>query len=272
MSDELHDTIDDTGVKAAFEGYGADPGGEVRVDASAIAGAGRRRVRRNRVLAGAAGVAVVVGGIAIIPNLAGQSGAPAQIAAGGELPSTGRDANKLFGEAWGKTEGGVKTGGPGAELGRTLAGKLTSQPQFLDAAWQPGPDGKASVEWALLTWADGTKAAEGLLVANDDPIYIAVYPAPYTTCGTADTDGGRSCEVRQVKGKGWLKVVRTAPGKDAKVNVSLQRMDGDNTGRMYGFSVTGGAITKAALAGSRSPMGTLPVDVQAISDALLALP
>jgi hypothetical protein len=215
----------------------------------------------------------VVGGIAIVPNLGGHADHSTQVAAGGSLPSTGRDANVLFREAWGKQEGDVKSGGAGAGLGATFATALGGdQPEFLDSAWQPGPGGHGRAEWALLTWVKDGKAAEGLLVANDSPIYTAVYPAPYTVCGTVDKDSGRTCDVREMAGKGWLKIVSSGSGKDAKLNASLQRVDGKKLGRMYGFSVSGGAITKAGLAAGRSPLGSLPATGTAISDALLALP
>jgi hypothetical protein len=275
MADELHDIIDDSDVEAAFDGYRADPGGEVRVDAAAIAGAGRRRVRRHRIAVGVGGVAVIVAGIATVPNLGGGShpDRSSQVAAG-ELPSTGRDAGALFGEAWGKREGGVKSGGGGEELGRKLAASLTGdQPKYLDAGWQPSPEGGGkSAEWALLTWVKGSQAAEGLLVASDNPVYVAVFPPVYQSCGATDEDGGRTCAVRKVDGEGWLKVVRGASGKAAELKISLQRMDGNHTGRMYGLSLSGGAVTKAGLADGRTALGTLPADEKAISDALLALP
>ncbi|MDQ1644637.1 MAG: hypothetical protein QOJ50_821 [Cryptosporangiaceae bacterium] len=275
MSDELHDTIDDTGLRSAFDGYRADPGGDVRIDAAAIAGAGRTRVRRNRAVGGVAGVAVLVAGAVTVPALLGghdRGGQGITVAAGG-LPSTGRNASDLFAEAKGKQEGDVKAGGDGAKLGATFAAGLGSaQPGYLDAGWQPAKSGTGSVRWALLTWAKDGKAAEGLLSADDHPVFIAVFPPPYRTCTEADKNGGRTCEVHEVTGKGWLKIVHSKTGDPAKVTATFLRMDGKKIGTQYAFALSGGAATKVPLAGGRTELGALPVSENAVTDALTALP
>jgi hypothetical protein len=276
MSDELHDTIDDTGIRTAFDGYRADPGGDVRVDAAAIAGAGRKRVRRNRAVGGVAGVAVLVAGAVTVPALLGGDRDRADhgiTVAAGPLPSTGRNASDLFAEAKGKQEGDVKAGGDGAKLGAAFAAGLgDAQPGYLDAGWQSAKAGTGSVRWALLTWAKDGKAAEGLLSADDHPVFIAVFPPPYRTCTEADKNGGRTCEVREVAGKGWLKIVRSKAGDPAKVTATLLRTDGKKIGTQYSFTESGGAATKVPLAGGRTELGSLPVPEKAVTDALTALP
>jgi hypothetical protein len=229
---ELHDSIDDSSVKSAFAGYRADPGGEVRVDASAIAGAGRRRVRRNRILTGVTGVAaaaVLITGFATMQPLGGERADRVSPAAGGDLPSTGRSAATLFAEAWGKQDGEVKPGGSAEELSKKfLAGLDGNRPAYADTGWQDG------ARWALFTWTKDGQAAEGLLMANDAPVYVAIYPPPYQTCTAVDEQDGRKCTVREVKDKGWLKVIRNADGKPAELKVSLQRVSDKASGRCTG--------------------------------------
>jgi hypothetical protein len=269
MSDEAQDTIE---VKSAFEAYRTDPGGDVRVDAAAIAGAGRRRLRRIRVAGGAAGVAVLAAGALVVPHLAGGRHEPSDrsvIAAGASLPSTGRPAIELFTRAPGSRGSDIRSGGDGAALGTRFATGLdAAQPTFLDPGWQPGDGGKARIRWALLTWVKDGKAAEALVYADSSPAFIAIFPPPYRSCSQTDQAGGRRCEVREVKGKGWLKITGAKDGDPAKLVVSLMR----RTGTYYTAYVTGGAATSAPLAEGRKPLGSLPVSEKAVTDALTALP
>jgi hypothetical protein len=275
MSNELQDSIDDSGVKSAFESYRADPGGDIRMDTEAITSAGRRRQRRHQILSSAAGVvavAAVVGGIAVAPHLLGQGDERSQVATAPvkDLPGTGRDVNKLFSEAWGRQEGPVKPGGEAAKSSGQFVAGLDKAPDYLDSAWQPGEDNKPRAQWGLMTWVDGNRAAEGMYMTDANPIYVSIYPPPYQTCAGPEAANG-GCSVREVKGKGWLKIVRNEPGKPAGFRASLQRVDGKRQGTLVTVIICSEAVTKAGLAAGRAPLGKLPIDEKAVTDALLQL-
>jgi len=258
------------GIKEAFDAYRTDPGGEVRIDTTAITTAGRRRVRRNQILIGAAGLGVVaalIGTAAVIPQLA-DNDRGLSVAAAPELPpSTGRDVSILFKDARGftpsvKTESGGEARGTAAKF----LSNLGAAPTNADVAWQAeaGSD-KPGVTGAVFTWVDGGAFAEGVLTVVKNPIHTMIFPPAYTVCGPNESTGGSTCAVRQVKGKGWLKEIRTA---DGKLRVSLQV----NGGPAIDFLVGPGAVTDMGLASSRSAMGKLPVDAPAVSEAVLGMP
>jgi hypothetical protein len=262
--------MSEQGIKEAFDAYRTDPGGEVRIDTAAITTAGRRRVRRNQVLIGAAGLGVVaalVGTAVVVPQLA-DNDRGLSVAAAPELPpSTGRDVSIMFKDARGFTPS-VKTesGGAAQDTARKFLANLGATPTNADVAWQAeaGSD-KPGVIGAVFTWVDGGTFAEGVLTVVKNPVHTMIFPPSYTVCGPNDTAGGSTCSVREVKGKGWLKEIRTA---DGKLRVSLQV---DN-GPAIDFLVGPGAVTFMGMASSKSPMGKLPVDATAVSEAVLGMP
>jgi hypothetical protein len=274
MSSELAE-IDDTGVRAAFAEYGQEPGGEVRLDTAAISVAGRRRVLRQRVIAGAAGVATVValvGAAATVQHFVGSdSTSPRDVVADkpGDMAGTGRNVTDLFGSIGDHPlDQPIRQGGDAEAMGRKFAAELDTAPRYLDAAWQADAGSpKPGMSWSLFTWTDGDKAAEGLLQVTTHPFYIAIYPPPYQSCGMGDTTGGRSCQVREVAGKGWLKVLRD--DKTKELQVFLQRSGA--AGEQVSVVLRGGAATHAKLAGGRAELGKLPVTEQDVVDAVLTV-
>jgi hypothetical protein len=256
-------------VREAFDAYRTDPGGEVRIDTSAITSAGRKRVRRNQVLIGAAGFAVVatlVGVAVAVPKLADNERGLTVAEAPKLPPTSGRDLNVLFEGARGWTpEVKTQAGGDANETAAKFLGKLGTNPATVDTGWQAGPEGskKPSVLGAVYTWVDGEKAAEGVLTVVNNPVHTMIFPAPYTVCSEKERTGG-TCSVREVKGKGWLKEVTTATGA---LRVSLQV----NNGPAVDFLVTDGAATRAGLADGRQALGKLPVEQKAVSDAVVGL-
>jgi len=258
-------------VKEAFDAYRADPGGEVRLDTAAITSAGRRRVRRNQVLIGVAGLGVVatlVGAAVVVPQLADNNDRGLTVAEAPNLPPpTGRDVSILFKGVRGWTPS-VKTesGGAARDTAAKFLGNLGASPTNADVAWQAEAGGsKPGVLGVVFTWVDGGQFAEGVLTVVKNPVHTMVFPPPYTVCGPEETTGGNACTVREVKGKGWLKENRTA---DGKLRVSLQV---DN-GPAVDFVVSPGAATDMGLASSKRPLGKLPVDPESVRKAVLATP
>jgi hypothetical protein len=253
-------------VKEAFDAYRSEPGGEVRLDTAAITTAGRRRVRRNHLLIGAAGLGVaatLVGAAVVVPRLGDERGSVTVANPENLPPATGRDVDKLFARARGwQPDGGTERGGAAAAAAaKFLAGLGGAAPTNVDTAWQPEAGGtKAGPRWALITWADGDRAAEGLLTVDPNPVTIAIFPPPYQVCGEQETTGGSTCTVREVAGKGWLKEV----SKDGQLRVSLQ-----GSGPAVEFLLTQGAATSERLAGGRQPRGEYPVDAKTVGDAVL---
>ena len=82
------------------------------------------------------------------------------------------------------------------------------------------------MQWALLTWTDGDKAAEGIVRVLHNPIYVQSTPRRTRRARRSRKPDGLSCEVREVSGKGWLKVVRGTAGRGPELRVSLQRVGG----------------------------------------------
>ncbi len=257
--------MSDNDVKEAFDAYRADPGGEVRIDTAAIAAAGRKRVRRNQILMGVAGVVVLVGAAIAVPSLVRNDEEGVSVAA--ELPpASGRDLNTLFEGARGwSPEVKTQAGGPAKQTAEKFVSALGIVPASADTAWQAAPEGsKPGSLGAVFTWVDGDKAAEGVLTVNNNPVHTMIFPPPYTVCSDRERGDGKTCAVKEIKGKGWLKETTTATGA---LRVSLQADGGPG----IDFLVTDGAATRAELAGGKQPMGKLPVDKQAVIDAVLSL-
>jgi hypothetical protein len=258
--------MSEQGIREAFDAYRADPGGEVRLDAATITSAGRRRVRRNQLLIGAAGLGVVatlVGAAVVVPQLGDDNERGLTVADAPTLPPpTGRDLTDVLRDEqpW-SSDRTILTGGPARDSAAKFLAKVAPRPANVDTAWQSTPNGEPKVQWALITWADRGKAAEGLLTIDPNPVTIAIFPPPYQVCGEADTTNGSTCTVREVKGKGWLKEVRNA----GTLRVTLQRANGT----AVEFRLSQGAVTRAALAGGRQPLGRFPVDAKTVGDAVL---
>jgi hypothetical protein len=269
----MSDTDRVDGLRKALDAYRSDPGGAVRLDTGAITTAGRRRLRRRTVAraAGVGAVAVLVGVVIAVPQLRG--GAPRHregplvvgSAVGSDLPSTGRDVAVLFSETLGVHDGHIRSGGPGrADSDRFLRLLGGERPRYRDTGWEAGHDTpKPRVGWALLTWVEGDRAAEGLLGVDGEPAYFAMDPPAYRSC---QPNPRLTCEVRKIAGKGWLKVVRRNGGSST-LEIALQRDDG----ACITFTMGQGAVTKVPLAGGRSPLGHWPVSEAAAIDAVLRL-
>lgn len=267
---------DETVVKEAFDAYRSSPGGEVRLDTAVIAAAGRRRSRRRSMIRGAVGGVVamlVAGGVLFTQISSDPADGPLEVASaptGGLPPATGRSTTSLFVTAWGAQVGPpIKSGGPArADAAQFLANLDAPRPAYVDTGWQAGVDDpKPRVRWVLASWVDGDRAAEGLLVIDREPVYIAIYPPPYQVCDEGDRSLGQSCSVTEVDGQGWLKVVRSRNG--SLLTVSLQRTTGDAA--LVAFTVGAGQLTKMPLAGGRTELGRLPVEEKAARDLVLAL-
>lgn len=268
--------MSEQGIKEAFDAYRAEPGGEVRLDTATITASGRRRVRRNQALIGAAGLGVVatlVGAAVVVPQL-GDGDRPLTVADGAatELPpTTGRDLKELFGEAPGwSSDADAKAGGVARDAAAKFLGTLGgTAPTGLDTAWQPlAGESAPGARWALVTWANGGKAAEGLLSIDPNPVSILIHPAPYQVCGANETSGGKTCTVKQVAGKGWLKETRETRDGTQVLRVSLHT----EKNASISFLLSQGAATKSALAAGKQPMGQFPVAAETVGKAVLGMP
>jgi hypothetical protein len=260
-------------VKEAFDAYRAEPGGEVRLDTASITAAGRRRVQRRSMLLAigsfAVGAALVGGAIPLFSGDDGKQSVTVADSPGKSLPpATDRDVNVLFTEARGWQEGKVQVGGVARDTAAVFLAKLgAAAPTNADTAWRPSEDDpkQPGAQFALLTWANGGKAAEGLLTIEANPIHALTFPAPYQVCQQSD---GTNCTVRQVAGKGWLKETHATENGVPVFRASLQH---DN-GPAVTFVISEGATTKAGLVKGMQPMGKFPVDAEQISKAVLGTP
>ena len=262
-------------VKEAFDAYRSEPGGEVRLDTASITTAGRRRVRRNRLLTGVAGIAVgaVLIGVAI-PIVNGnndnQSVSVADAPGKPLPPDSGRSMDALFADARGwQPDGKAKAGGAGNDTAAAFLTELgAAWPANADTAWRPSENDpkQPGARFALLTWVDGGKSAEGLLTVDPSPVTALIFPPPYQVCSEPQAPG-KSCSVREVKGKGWLKETRETVNGTQVLRVSLQGDDGP----AVEFRISQGAATKAGLVAGKEPLGRFPVDAAQIGKAILEI-
>lgn len=258
-------------VKEAFDAYRAEPGGEVRLDTASITTAGRRRVQRNRVLLGVGGfvVAAALVGVAIPVFTGGEGNQSVTVAdsPGKTLPPpSGRDVKTLFADARGWQDEKVQVGGVAKDTAATFLANLGgAAPVNADTAWRPSENDakQPGAQFALLTWVDGGKAAEGLLTIDANPIHTMIYPPSYQVCPSSP-EAGTTCSVRKVDGKGWLKEIRSTENGQT-LRVSLQRDDGP----AIDFVLSQGAATGAGLAKGMKPVGKFLFEAESISKAVL---